>query len=165
MTVSSVVKAVAVFLLLASPVFAAENNVQLSVAQAGPREVEEQTQKAIVRDYNAAWRSLAAALEQNSPASLGDLWVGFAREKLVKAIAAQNRSGVRVRSLDRGHRLEAVYYSAEGSALELHDTAQIEQQLLDGNSVIHTEEVTAHYVVVMTPAADHWQVRILQAER
>jgi hypothetical protein len=138
-------------------------NVKLNVDKAGPREVEEQTEKAVLRDYAGAWRSLATALEQNNAGALGDLWAGFARQKFVDAIAQQQQSGVAVRYIDHGHQLNAVVYSPEGSALELHDTAQLERQVLDGATVIDSENVTVHYVVVMTPTTDHWQVRLLQS--
>jgi hypothetical protein len=47
--------------------------------------------------------------------------------------------------------------------MELHDTAEYQLQLLDGSKVIHDENVVMHYVVLMTPAADRWVVRQLQA--
>jgi hypothetical protein len=136
--------------------------VQLNVSRSAPREVEEQTQKGVLRDYVAAWKAYATALTNSSPAALGDLWTGFAREQILDAIEAQRRSGLSVRFTDTSHQLDAVFYSPEGSALELYDTAQLERQVLDGSSAIQTENVTARYLVVMTPSADHWQVRILQ---
>ena len=39
--------------------------VALNVQNAAPRQVEETTEKAIARDYAAAWQAMAAALEQN----------------------------------------------------------------------------------------------------
>lgn len=146
--------------LLAAP---AQSNVQLNVARTGPREVEEQTAKSVTRDYAAAWQSMARALEENNPGALTDVWTGFARERLISAIDQQRQSGVSLRYVDRGHRLEGVFYSPEGSALELHDTAQLERQVLDGGAVIHSEQLTAHYVVVMTPTSDRWQVRVFQS--
>jgi hypothetical protein len=166
--VSSVLKAVCCLLVLVlgtAHVQAADPApVQLNVANAGPRQVEETTERAIARDYAAAWRALALALDRNDPAALGDLLAGFARERYVNAVGAQRESGVHVRITSQQHNLNAVFYSTEGSALELHDTAQIEREVLDGNTVIGSENVTAHYVVVMTPTSDHWQVRILQSE-
>jgi hypothetical protein len=153
---SIVVGALALRAATASP-------VQLSVTHAGPRQVEEQTEKGVLRDYSAAWKAYTTALSQNSPAALAELWVGFARQDAMDAIAAQQRSGVSLRYVDRGHNLDAVFYSQEGSALELHDTAEMQRQVLDGGSVIASDNVTAHYIVVMTPTSDHWQVRVLQA--
>jgi hypothetical protein len=47
--------------------------------------------------------------------------------------------------------------------MELHDTAQYPLQIRDGDKTVHNERVTVHYVVLMTPAADRWVVRQLQA--
>jgi hypothetical protein len=137
--------------------------VQLNVDRTGPRNVEEQTRKAVIRDYGAAWAALGKALDQNRPDQLGDLWVGFARQQFMAAIAQQKSSGLRVRYVDSGHQLDGVFYSPEGSTLELRDTAQLQQELLDGDTVVQSQNVTAHFLVVMTPSADHWQVRILQS--
>ncbi|MFB3813599.1 MAG: hypothetical protein ACE14L_05760 [Terriglobales bacterium] len=142
---------------------AAAAAVELNVDHAGPREVEEQTQRAIVRDYAAAWQAMAQALADNNAGALGDYWAGSARQNLLAAIEQQKSSGLRVRYVDRGHKLEGVFYSTEGSALQLHDTAQVEKQVLDGGKLVASENVTEHYVVVMTPTADRWQVRVLQA--
>jgi hypothetical protein len=59
--------------------------------------------------------------------------------------------------------VEAVFYAPEGDVMELHDTAEYQLQLLDGSKVIHDENEVMHYVVLMTPAADRWVVRQLQA--
>ncbi len=147
----------------AAPPAAAASAVQLNVDNTGPRDVEEQTQRAIVRDYAAAWASMTQALENNDPSAVGDIWVGFARQKLLDAIANQKSAGLRVRYIDRGHQLQGTFYSPEGSALELHDTAQLEMQTLDGDTVVDSRQLTAHYLVVMTPTSDHWQVRVLQS--
>ena len=137
--------------------------VQLNVDNTSPRRVEEQTRKAVVRDYGAAWVALGKALDQNRPDQLGDLWTGFARQQFVAAIVQQKESGLRVRYVDNGHQLDGIFYSPEGRALELRDTAQLQQELLDGDTVVQSQKVTAHFLVVMTPTADHWQVRILQS--
>lgn len=154
----------AIILVTVVALHAADDGVvQLSVSQAAPRAVEEQTEKAILRDYAAAWQARNAALEAGNPSQLGDLWVGFARQDLTDAIAAQRQSGISVRFRDLGHRADAVFYSQEGSVIELHDTAQLERQVLDGATVVHSEQLTEHYIVLMTPTVDHWQVRELQA--
>jgi hypothetical protein len=137
--------------------------VQLDAENAGPREIEEQTEKAIVRDYGAAWTALNQALERNQPEPLGDLWVGTAKQLFLDALQQQEQSGIRIRYLGQQHQLQAVFYSQEGSALELQDTAQVERQVLDGETVVNSESLTLHYLVVMTPTTDHWQVRIFQS--
>jgi hypothetical protein len=138
--------------------------VTLNVGEAGPRDLsaEEQTQKAIVRDYAKAWKSMNDALGGNQTSALGDMWVGMAKEKLVAQIGDQKSSGLTTRYIDKGHKLDALFYSAEGSALQLRDTAQVETQVLDGSKVVGSDTATVHYIVVMTPTADHWQVRIFQ---
>ncbi len=141
----------------------AASAVQLNVDNTGPREFEEQTQRAIVRDYGDAWASMTRALEDNDAGAVSDVWVGFARQKLLEAIANQKAAGLRVRYIDHGHQLQGAFYSPEGSALELHDTAQLEMQTLDGDTVVDSRQLTAHYLVVMTPTSDHWQVRVLQS--
>jgi hypothetical protein len=70
---------------------------------------------------------------------------------------------VRTRYVDHGHKLEAFFYSPDGGALELHDTADLEIKVLDGNNLVHSERVTLRYIGLMTPAADHWEVRVLES--
>lgn len=136
--------------------------VVLNADQVGPRQIEETTGNAIVRDYAAAWQSMERALDQNNPSLLGNVWVGYAHDQLVDAVNAQKQSGVRTRYNDLGHKLEAVFYSPEGSAIQLRDTARLEMQVFDGSTLVHSEQVTLHYIAVMTPTSDHWQVRIFQ---
>jgi len=137
--------------------------MELNVDRAAPRRVEEQTAKAIVRGYQAAWLGLEQAMEQNRPEPLADLWTGFAKQQLLDTIGQQQASGIRVRYTDLGHELEARFYSAEGSALELRDTVTLKRTIMDGGKVVASDKMIAHYVVVMTPTADHWQVRIFQS--
>ncbi len=137
--------------------------VQLSVAGAAPRQVEEGTEQAIARDYAKALRAMSEAREQNRPELLGTMFVGVAKDEIEQAIRDQQSANVRVRTVDLGHRLQAVFYSQEGSAMQLRDTASVEIQVLDGNNVVHSEDATINYIVLMTPAADHWQVRVMQA--
>ena len=46
--------------------------------------------------------------------------------------------------------------------LQLRDSAQLEIQVLDGSNVVSTQNLTAHYIALMTVAEDHWKVRVLQ---
>ena len=136
--------------------------VELSTEQAAPREVEDSTQIAIVRDYTAAWKALEASLESNQNAGLDAQFSGNALEQLKDRIQAQKKAGLHTRFADRGHKLSAIFYSPEGSAMQLHDTAQLEIETLDGSKVLHSEQVTLHYVALMTTAEDRWKVRLLQ---
>lgn len=143
--------------------YAASNTkIQLTTTNAGPREVEETTAQAVARDYAKAWQAMSAAREQNRPDLLAGMFTGYAQDELTRAIKDQQTANVRTRYTDRGHKLEAVFYSQEGSALQLRDTAQVTIEVLDGNNVVRTEDATINYLVLMTPGADHWQVRKLQ---
>jgi hypothetical protein len=136
---------------------------QLAVTRAGPRHVEDTTKKAILRDYSEAWRAMITSLDDNNEVALDSPFIGTAHEELMARIQDQKRTGVRTRISDRGHKLEAVFYSPEGSVLQLHDSANVEIELLDGDRVIHSEQTTLHYVVLMTVAEDRWKVRLFQA--
>lgn len=153
-------------ILLSKGVIAAPNDssiqVKIDVSKAAPRDVEDQTQQSIVRDYGKAWQSLEQALESNKSDLLNAGFIGIARDRLGSSLAEQAKSGMSRRVVDRGHQLQVLFYSIEGSALQLRDTAQLEVQYLDGGKVIHSERLTAHYVVLMTPAENSWKVRILQ---
>jgi hypothetical protein len=136
--------------------------VSLDIASTGPRQVEDTTERAIIRDYGRAWHDMADALSQDRSDLLPNSFVGIAQQKLRDRISAQQQSGLSTRIVDHGHRVQAVFYSPEGSAMELHDTAQYELQVLDGSNVVSTQNVTANYIALMTVAEDHWKVRVLQ---
>lgn len=136
--------------------------VTLDVQNAAPRQIEDATEKAVVRDYAAAWQAMFDALNQNRPDLLGGNFIGTSNDKLTETIAQQRQAGLHRRYIDRGHKVQATFYSSEGSAMELHDTAQLQVQLLDGDKVLASQDVTAHYVVLMTAAENSWKVRVLQ---
>lgn len=136
--------------------------VQLNADNLGPRQIEELTVKSISRDYALAWQSLSQALDQNRTDLLDAYFTGLAKDDFTQLIADQNKSGARIRYQDRGHKLEAIFYSPAGDAMQLRDQAQIEVQYLDGDKVIQSEKVTFHYIVLMTPGADRWLVRDLE---
>ena len=137
--------------------------VTLSVTKAGPRTVETLTERSVVRDYKFAWASISQALESNSTAVLNGLFEGNASDGLHTAVRDQRRQGITSRYSNQSHKLEAVFYAPEGDLLELHDTAEYDLQILDGTKPIHNEHAVVHYVVLMTPAADRWIIRQLQA--
>lgn len=137
--------------------------VSLHAAQAGPRQVEETTQNAVARDYAAAWQAMAAGLDQNRADLLAANFVGPADEKLTAGIDQQRKTGLHQHIVDKGHSVDVVFYSPEGSAMELHDTARLELQVLDGSKVIHSEEATVRYVALLTAAENSWKVRTIEA--
>jgi hypothetical protein len=136
--------------------------VQLNAEGNAGRPVEDLTKKAVARDYAKAWRTLAQALEQNRADLINNDFVGVAEEKFRTAVAGQAKAGLRTRYVDRGHKVNVQFYSPEGLSIQLRDTAQLERQVLDGDKVIHSEQVTRHYIALMTPTEVRWKVRLLQ---
>jgi len=137
-------------------------SITLNTSGVAPRQVEDATQKAVARDYAAAWQTMTRALEQNRADLLDANFIGTAGDKLKETIRQQEKAGLHRRYVDRGHKVQAMFYSTEGSALELCDTAELQIQLLDGNKVVTSQDVTAHYIVLMTAAENSWKVRVLQ---
>jgi hypothetical protein len=137
-------------------------SVQLNVKSAQPREVEEVTQNAIVRDYTLAWQAIGASLASNTVQPLNENFAGFALDKLTQRVKDQKQNGLTTRIVDHGHKVEAIFYSPDGAAIELKDTASIETQLLDGATVIHSDQAQIKYYAVMTGAEDRWKVRVLE---
>lgn len=136
--------------------------VQLDADGLAPRSIEELTGTTIVRHYAQAWLDMADALDSGRVANLGDDFTGFARDRLIQRIAAQNRTGVHVRIVDHGHHLKAIFYSTDGTAMQLVDQAQLEIQTFDGNKLLDTQTAPHEYMVLMTPGADRWYIRDLE---
>jgi hypothetical protein len=136
--------------------------VQLNVEHATPREVSDTVQQAVIRDYSAAWQALATALADNTAGALNDNFIGFAQDQLTQRIKDQQQTGLRTRIVDRGHNVEALFYSTEGAAIELRDTATLETQILEGETVIHSERAQVRYYAIMTGAEDRWKIRVLE---
>jgi hypothetical protein len=146
-------------------VYAAEKtgpSVEMNSSGAQPRQVEDVTEKAITRDYANAWKIMETALSENRTDQIGGGFAGIAQDKLTQRIEGQRASNLRTRIIDRGHKLEAICYSPEGSALQVRDTAQLEIEYLDGSSVVHREQVTQKYLALLTVGEDHWKVRVLE---
>ena len=143
---------------------AAENGPAVTLKSEGaqPRAVEDSTEKAIVRDYAASWRAIENGLGNNDVNALDAGLVGFARDQFAAVIDTQGKTGVKVRYTDQGHQVEALFYSADGSAMQLRDTAKLTREVLDGDKVLSHDELTAHYVVIMAVTEDHWKLRSLE---
>jgi len=139
------------------------SKVELNSDQVAPREIEELTEKSIVRDYGLAWQTLGTALQQNRPGALDAYFTGFAKEDFTRLVQSQAKSGVHLRYVDRGHKLTAIFYSPSGDVMQLRDRASLEIAVLDGNKVLSTQQVTRNYLVLMTPGADRWLVRDLES--
>lgn len=136
--------------------------VELKADEIGPRPIEELTGRNVTRDYAYAWRDLAHALDTNEADSLNDYFTGFAKDNLRARIAEQKQIGLQTRYLDHGHHVQAFFYSLDGGEMQLLDKAQIAIEILDHGKVIHQENASAQYLVLMTPGADRWFVRSLQ---
>ena len=147
---------------LTSVLAASLPSVSLNAANAAPRTVEDTTGSAVARDYAVAWRTMAEALDQNRTDLLNANFIGSANGLLTATIKQQRQSGLHERLVDKGHEVDVAFYSPEGSAMELHDTVHIERQLLDGSKVVHSEDATAHYVVLLTAAENSWNVRVME---
>ena len=136
--------------------------VTLTSANSQPRPVEDLTEKAIIREYSAAWQNLARALKENNAGILQESFVGSAQEKFAKQIEQQKAAGISTNYIDRGHKIDVLFYSPEGSAMQFRDTASLELQVLQDGKVIHSEPVQHQYVGLMTVYGDRWRVRVLQ---
>jgi hypothetical protein len=136
--------------------------VQLNADNIAPRPIEDRTSEVVPRDYAHAWQNMAQALDQNRADLLDGYFTGFAKDNLSKLIADQKRTGIHVRYVDHGHKLDALFYAPAGDAMQLRDRAQLEVQILDGGKLIHSEQLTQTYLVLMTPGADRWLVRDLE---
>jgi len=149
----------------ASTVLAAGETVQvrLDASQIEPRGLEQLTGQAIVKTYSNAWKNMEAALEEKRPDLIEESFVGYAHDKLLAQVQEQKRNGLSTRYIDHGHQVSATFYSPEGSAVQLQDTAQFEIQLLDGGKVASSQKLTRKYIAVVTVVEDSWKVRVLDA--
>jgi hypothetical protein len=136
--------------------------VHLNADGLAPRPIEELTGTTLVRHYAQAWSDFALALDSNRIEGLGEEFTGFAKDRLAQRIKDQQQTGVHVRIVDHGHQLKALFYSTDGTAMQLLDRAQLEIQTLDGEKLIDTENATHEYMVLMTPGADRWYIRDLE---
>ena len=136
--------------------------VEVSANNAKPREVEDVTRAAIQREYTNAWKSLAEALANNNAGALDASFTGIARKALGERIAQQLQAGITVKIVDRGHDAQIVFYSPEGSSIQLKDVADLEIQYLDGGKVVHSERVKQNYIALLTVGEERWKVRVLQ---
>jgi hypothetical protein len=136
--------------------------VHLDAEGLSPRPIEELTGTTIAHHYAFAWRDLASALESGQADGIGEEFTGFAKDRLMRKIAEQNKAGLHFRILDHGHNLKAVFYSIDGSAMQLYDRAQLEIQTFDGDKLIDTQDAPREYMVLMTPGADRWYIRDLE---
>ncbi len=137
-------------------------SVQLNADNGAGKPLEDLTRKAVTRDYAKAWSTLAKAMDTNNADLIEGDFVGVAADKLTAGIEQQSKSGLHRRYVDRGHKLDVLFYSPDGTSMQLRDTARLEVQLLDGDKVLHSDNVTRQYISLMTPTEVRWKVRVLQ---
>jgi hypothetical protein len=130
----------------------------------GPRELQDQTAKAVVQDYLDSWKSMGKALDQNRPDLLDRDFVGSARDKLAATIKQQQAAGVKTTYRDRSHDVQILLYSPEGLSIQLADNVEYEVQLSSGGKSLGTQQVKTRYIVVLTPSEVRWRVRIFQSQ-
>lgn len=130
----------------------------------GSRPVEPTTGKAVVQDYLQSWQSMRTALDQNQAQALDPDFVGTALTKLAQTVDQQAAMGIHARYRDESHHLQIVFYSPNGLSIQLVDNVTYNEEVFDHKGqALASHQVHARYLVVLTPAANRWQVRILQA--
>jgi hypothetical protein len=136
--------------------------VHLDADGLAPRPIEELTGTTVARYYALAWHALAEGLKSNRIDGLDEEFTGFAKERLTKRIVEQGQAGLHQSIVDHGHQLKAVFYSTDGTAMQLLDRAQLEIQTFDGDKLLDTDNSPHEYMVLMTPGADRWYIRDFQ---
>ena len=137
-------------------------SVQVNADNATGKQLEDLTRNAVKRDYAKAWSTLATVMNDNNAGKVEGDFTGVAADKLTSAVEQQAKSGLHRRYVDRGHKVEVLFYSPDGTSIQLRDTAQLEVQLLDGDKVLHSDNATREYISLMTPTEVRWKVRVLQ---
>ena len=130
----------------------------------GLRPLQQQTSTAVVRDYLQSWHSMRAALEQNRADLLDADFVGIARDKLASTVHEQSALGIHTHYQDRAHDLRIVFFSPEGLSIELIDTVDYDEEVLDQAKVLTSQHIHARYIVILTPAERRWRVRVFQGQ-
>jgi len=128
----------------------------------GSRTLQEQTERAAIRDYLQSWQAMSAAFEQNRADLLDPDFVGSAKDTLAATIQQQTALGISTRYQDRTHDLQLVFSSPEGLSIELTDNVEYDLQFFDHGRVKTAQHVSARYVIVLTPAEVRWRVRVFQ---
>jgi len=137
--------------------------VVLDADSIAPRPIEQQTGETVTHAYAQAWQDLADSLDSNNSDLLSEYFIGEAKQRLARRISDQQKTGLRTRYTDHGHKVRAVFYSRDGGEMQLEDEAQLEVQVFDGQRVIYSDSAAHKYLVLMTPGADRWYVRSLES--
>ena len=152
-------------IILSAVMVAAQPEVTVDTSQfEGPRQLEDQTKAAAIRDYLESWQGMDEAFQQDQPALLDEDFIGTAKDKLTDAIDEQAKAEISTRYQDRAHHIQFLFYSPEGLSIELMDDAEYDVQVFDHDKPVSTVPVSARYIVVLTPAEVRWKVRVMQAD-
>lgn len=137
--------------------------VVLSAESIAPRSIEQRTGEVVTHDYAQAWQDLAENLSSNRGDLLGDYFTGEAKTQFMKRIAEQKKNGLRTVYEDGGHEVKAVFYSPDGGEMQLEDRVHLGTRVYDGQKLIYSSDSTEKFLVLMTPGADRWYVRLLES--
>jgi hypothetical protein len=164
MTMKSVI-VLSTLLAAASAFGADEPNVKVEPSHfTGPGQLQEQTERAVIRDYLEAWKTFDAASEANRPEMLDRDFVGSAKDKLASTIQEQKSLEIRALYKDRSHHLQVLFYSPEGLSIELADNVEYDLEIAAKGKPTAVQGMRARYIVVLTPAELHWKVRVFQSQ-
>lgn len=129
----------------------------------GPRQLEDTTATAAVRDYLESWQAFRSAFAQNRAALLDADFVGDAHDKLAATVHQQTAAGIHTRYTDHSHDIRIVFYSPDGLSIQIVDDVEYDEQVFDHEKTLATQHLHARYIVVLTPSEVRWRVRVLQA--
>lgn len=159
------VTAAACALMLCLRATAAEPTVTIKPSQTqGSRTVEKQTETAVLRDYLESWKTLDAALNNNSAEQVDVYFVGTALTKINNTISGQTASGIHTHYIEHSHNLQIVFYSPEGLSIQVVDNVEYEEQVFSGDKLLASKSIKRRYLAVLTPSEVRWRVRILQSD-
>ena len=131
----------------------------------GSRPLEPATEKAVLQDYLQSWQSLRSALNLNQAELLDQDFVGTALTRLAQTVQEQAAAGIHAEYQDLSHDLQIVFYSPNGLSIQMVDNVSYDEEVFGpNNAVLATHRMHARYLIVLTPAAARWQVRIFQAQ-
>ena len=157
--------ALACAMALPAAIHAQQPNVQVQSPDLhGSRQLEKLTEASVIRDYLESWQTLDQALDQNQAQLLGADFAGTALGKFTDTITDQTKYGIHTRYTERGHNLQIVFYSPDGLSIQIIDTVDYDEQVMNGEKVLATQPMHARYVAVLTPSQTRWMVRVLQTE-
>ncbi len=152
-------------LAMPASAFADQPSVRIQPPQVqGSRQLEKQTETAVIRDYLQSWKTLGTALDRNQAALLDAYFVGTARDKLANTIDEQTKLEIHTRYVERAHDLQIVFYSPDGQSIQITDTVEYDEQVLDHDKLLATKPMRQRYLIVLTPSEVRWRVRIFQAQ-